>query len=99
MSDIRISLDEVSASAQRLRSLNTSMYDELNTMKTEMNALNAAWVSDASEEIRTRFNMFANRFESERERIEEYARFLDLTVESYEALESSIKSNASGMQV
>jgi|LAHS01.1.fsa_nt_gb methyl-accepting chemotaxis protein len=98
MSDIRISLDQVSETAEKLRSLNQSMYDELNQMKTDMNLLNSSWVSDGSDEIRTRFNMFANRFETERERIEEYARFLDLTVESYEALESSITSNASGMQ-
>lgn len=98
MSDICISLDQVSETAEKLRSLNQSMYDELNQMKTDMNLLNSSWVSDGSDEIRTRFNMFANRFETERERIEEYARFLDLTVESYEALESSITSNASGMQ-
>ena len=98
MSDICISLDQVSETAEKLRSLKQSMYDELNQMKTDKNLLNSTWVSDGSDEIRTRFNMFANRFETERERIEEYARFLDLTVESYEALESSITSNASGMQ-
>lgn len=98
MSDIRISFDEVRESAARLRQLNQSMYDELNTMRTEMNSLNVSWISDASEEIRIKFNLFANRFESERERIEEYARYLDLTVESYESLESSITANASGMQ-
>lgn len=98
MADIKISLDQVSEAAQKLRSLNTSMYEELNQMKTDMNLLNGSWISDGSDEIRARFNQFANRFESERERIEEYARFLDLTVESYEALESSITSNASGMQ-
>lgn len=99
MADIKISLDDVSHSASQLRSLNASMDEQLLTMKNEMNALDASWVSDASQEIRTHFNMFAARFEKERERIEEYARFLDLTVESYEALESSITSNASGMQV
>jgi Proteins of 100 residues with WXG. len=98
MSDIRISFDEVRNAAERLRSLNASMYDELNAMQADMNGLNVSWISDGSEEIRSRFTQFANRFESEREKIEEYARFLDLTVESYEALESSIKSNASGMQ-
>lgn len=98
MAEIKISLDEVSQAAKRLRVLNASMYEELNSMKTEMNALNADWISDASQEIRSHFNLFAHRFENERERIEEYAGFLDLTVESYEALESSIASNASGMQ-
>lgn len=98
MADIRISFDEVRDRAQQIRNLNNAMYEELNAMKGNINLLNGSWISDGSEEIRTRFNMFANRFESEREKIEEYARFLDLTVESYEALESSITSNASGMQ-
>jgi len=98
MNDIRISFDEVSNAAQRLRSVNASMYDELNAMRANMNALNLSWISDGAEEIRSRFMQFANRFESEREKIEEYAHFLDLTVESYEALESSIQSNASSMQ-
>lgn len=98
MAQLRISFDEVKDKAQIIRSLNQAMYEELSQMKTNMNLLDGSWISDGSEEIRTRFNQFANRFETERERIEEYARFLDLTVESYEALESSITSNASSMQ-
>jgi uncharacterized protein YukE len=98
MAELRISFDEVKEKAQSIRTRNNAMYEELNQMKANINLLDGSWISDGSEEIRTRFNQFANRFETERERIEEYARFLDLAVESYETLESSITSNASSMQ-
>ena len=98
MSTLQISLSEVAEAASRLRSLNSSMYDELQNMKKEMDLLNNSWVSDGSEEIRSRFNLFAARFEKEREIIDTYAAFLDLTVNTYESLETSITSNASGIQ-
>ncbi len=99
MSNIRISLNEVSDTAARLRSLNQLMYDALSDMKNEMNALNGTWLSDGSEEIRSRFSQFSARFDHHREVIESYARFLDLTVSSYDTLESTITGNASSMQV
>ena len=67
-------------------------------MKKEMNLLIGTWISDGGEEIRSRFNMFASRFEKQKEYIDSYARFLDLTVASYDSLESTIAGNASGMQ-
>ncbi|MDO4415265.1 MAG: pore-forming ESAT-6 family protein [Erysipelotrichaceae bacterium] len=98
MSTINISLAEVSDTAARLRSLGASMYDELNQMKKEMNSLSSTWISEGSEEIRSRFNMFANRFEKHKADIDAYAKYLELTVSSYDTLESTITSNASGMQ-
>jgi uncharacterized protein YukE len=98
MANIRISLNEVADTASRIRSLNQAMYDALSDMKREMNALNGTWISDGSEEIRNRFNLFSNRFDHHREVIESYARFLDLTVSSYDSLESTITGNASSVQ-
>lgn len=98
MSTLKISLAEVSECASRIRSLNQQMYDQLTEMKREMNSTNAAWISDAGETIRSRFNLFASRFDTERETIDSYAKFLDLTVQSYDSLETTINSNASGIQ-
>jgi uncharacterized protein YukE len=95
---ISISLNEVSETASRIRQLNQMMYDSLNEMKQEMNLLSGTWISDGSEEIRTRFGMFANRFERQKTVIDEYARFLELTVSSYDSLESAITGNAAGIQ-
>ena len=42
--------------------------------------------------------LFSRRFEEQKEVIESYADFLDMTVLSYETLETTIQSNASDLQ-
>ena len=99
MANIQISLQEVSDTVNKLRTLNQMMDDELNEMKREMNLLDGTWISDGSNEIRNKFNLFSNRFEKQKETIHQYAKFLDLAVSSYDTLETTITSNASSMQV
>lgn len=99
MANIQISLQEVQDTANQLRSLNMLMDEELNEMKSEMNRLDSSWISDGSLEIRNKFNLFSSRFEKQKETINQYAKFLDLAVSSYDTLETTITSNASGMQV
>lgn len=99
MANIQISLQEVQDTANQLRSLNMLMDEELNAMKSEMNRLDSSWISDGSLEIRNKFNLFSSRFGKQKETINQYAKFLDLAVSSYDTLETTITSNASGMQV
>ena len=99
MANIQISLQEVQDTANQLRSLNMLMDEDLNAMKSEMNRLDSSWISDGSLEIRNKFNLFSSRFEKQKETINQYAKFLDLAVSSYDTLETTITSNASGMQV
>ena len=99
MANIQISLQEVQDTANQLRSLNMLMDEELNAMKSEMNRLDSSWISDGYLEIRNKFNLFSSRFEKQKETINQYAKFLDLAVSSYDTLETTITSNASGMQV
>ena len=99
MANIQISLQEVQDTANQLRSLNMLMDEELNAMKSEMNRLDSSWISDGSLEIRNKFNLFSSRFEKQKETINQYAKFLDLAVSSYDTLETTITSNASGMLV
>lgn len=99
MANIQISLQEVQDTANQLRSLNMLMDEELNAMKSEMNRLDSSWISDGSLEIRNKFNLFSSRFEKQKETINQYAKFLDLAVSSYDTLETTITSNASGIQV
>ncbi|MCH4207066.1 MAG: pore-forming ESAT-6 family protein [Solobacterium sp.] len=98
MSTLKISLSEVSECASRIRTLNQQMYEQLMEMKKEMTDTNVSWISESGETIRSRFNQFASRFDTEKETIDSYARFLDLTVQSYDSLETSINSNASGIR-
>lgn len=75
-----------------------SIYDLLQKMKTDMNSLDTSWVSDSGNEIRSRFQLFSNRFETQKEVIDSYAGFLDLVVSTYDTNESTMSSNASGIQ-
>ena len=85
MSNIQISLAEVSDTAAKLRSTNQMMYDDLTAMQKEITSLNGTWVSDGGEE-------------KYRVLIDAYAKFLDTTVSSYDSLETTITGNASGIQ-
>ena len=95
MSELKISLAQVTECAQELRRLNTSIDNVLTSAKEEMRALSAIWQSDGSEMIRQRFEHFSKKFTEEKETIEEYVAFLDRTAESYDSLESTITENAS----
>ena len=95
---IRISFDEVTEAAAKIRRLNESIYDSVQAMQRQMEQLDGTWVSQGSQEIRERFALFAGRFEQQREVIESYADFLDMTVLSYETLETTIHANASQLQ-
>lgn len=98
MDDIKITLPEVSNSAATLRSINSNLDDVLNQTSRLMTGLNDFWKGTAGETIVQRFNKFANRFIDESETIEEYAKFLDYTVSSYDSLESTITTNASNFE-
>ena len=98
MNGIRIVTGDVSDTATRIRSLNAEIYEILQKMKADMNSLNGTWVSEGGEEIRSRFLMFANRFETQKQIIDSYADYLDLAAAQYDSVESVIAGNASSMQ-
>ena len=99
MSTIQISLNEVSDASVRIKQLNELMYDALSEMKREMDQLNGSWISEAGQQIIARFHLFASRFGKHKSVIDSYVNFLQLTVSSYDSLESTITSNASSIQV
>lgn len=95
MDNIKITLPEVSSSASSIRSINASLDETLNSVNKMMNDLSNVWRGTAGETIVSRFQKFAQKFIDESETIEEYAKFLDYTVSSYDSLESTLTSNAS----
>ncbi|HHU71354.1 MAG TPA: WXG100 family type VII secretion target [Clostridiales bacterium] len=92
---IKISLNEVSSTANTIRNLNTNLDARLMEIKNEMNGLAASWQSDASNTIRERFNSLSTKFAEYKEIIDSYAKFLDNTVTNYNSTETAINSNAS----
>lgn len=99
MSDnIKIAMSEVSQSASNIRSLNATLDEILNSITSQMNDLRSIWQSDGQESIVAHFKTFANRFTMESQTIEEYCKFLDLTVSTYETVESTIQGNSNNFE-
>ena len=98
MEQLKISLPEVSATASQIRHCNSQLDETLSQINRLMNDLNSVWLSNGEEALLTCFQMFSQKFISESEVIENYARFLDDTVSSYDSLESTIVANASNFE-
>lgn len=95
MEQLKISLPEVSQTASQIRTYNSNLDERLSYVNKIMNELNSVWLSDGEEALLARFQKFSQKFLNESEVIENYARFLDETVSSYDSLESTIVANAS----
>lgn len=95
---IRITKSEVSSTASNMRALNAQLDETLNNINHEMNELSNVWQSDGSNALIAKFRTFANRFVIESETIENYCKFLDQAVNSYDSLESTITGNANNFE-
>lgn len=95
MDQLKISLPEVSSTASQIRTYNSNLDDTLSYVNKLMHELNSVWLSNGQEALLARFEKFSQKFINESEIIENYARFLDDTVSSYDSLESTIVANAS----
>lgn len=95
MDQLKISLPEVSSTASQIRTYNSNLDDTLSYVNKLMHELNSVWLSNGQEALLARFEKFSHKFINESEIIENYARFLDDTVSSYDSLESTIVANAS----
>ena len=94
MPDIKITFQEVRERTREIRKHNQNLTDILNEIKTAINALESEWTSDTSDTIRSKITGMQPKFDSYREVIESYAKFLDNTVERYEGTESTLQTNA-----
>lgn len=99
MNQIRISLNEVSTTADTIRSINESLYDDLMQIRQQVTSLDSYWQSDTSDTVRSRFQQFSTRFDTQKEVINAYVKFLEFTVSSYDSLESTLNANASSFEV
>ena len=95
---INISMNEVSSTADQIRTQNNQLKAKLDEIRTEMNNLAQSWDSDAYNTIRGKVNGLAPRIEDYQQVIESYAAFLNKTVEAYTTAETNINSNASAFK-
>lgn len=94
MADIKITFQEVRDKTAQIRSYNETLTQTLESIKSAINALEAEWTSDTSDTIRAKITGMQPKFDSYKEVIESYAKFLDNTVQQYETTESTLNTNA-----
>ena len=98
MDSINISLAQVANTASSIRATNQRLKTNLAEIKAQMNSLSQNWSSPAGETIVARFNALDSTFEAYYKVIENYAVFLDQTVESYDTAENTTNTGASSFQ-
>lgn len=94
MADIKITFAEVEAKTQQIRNHNKRLDETLAEIKKVINALEADWTSDASDEIRAKITGMQPKFDSYREVIESYAKFLDGVVEKWKTTDEARAQSA-----
>jgi len=95
---ISISLEEVKSSAGTIRTINNGLDAKLAEVKKAMNDMSNSWKSPAGETIKAKFTALEPKFQEYKEIIESYAKFLDTTVDSYQATENAVNNNASAFK-
>lgn len=95
MPDIKITFEEVKTMTAKIRTHNEKLTSTLADIKSAINALEADWTSDTSDTIRSKITGMQPKFDSYKEVIESYAKFLDNSVAKYESTEGTLNSNAS----
>ena len=101
MATLRIATNEVRVASAEILRCGNDLHSQLSNIRTQMNQTSATWQSQAADAIRENFVSTADRFFNKyREIIEEYSRFLDVTVsKSYEELEQQLTGNANRFEI
>ena len=95
---IQISTQLLLDTAEKVRTINTTLDSKLADINKNMNDLEATWKSDAASDIRAAMNALKPRFEEYKNVVESYANFLVNTAQNYETTEGAIQSNASAFK-
>ena len=94
MAGIKITTQVLTSTAEKVRNLNTKLDQDLADCNSTMNSLESTWQSDAATDIRAAMNALKPRFEEYKRVIDSYAKFLDMTAQSFEATEQTVQTNA-----
>ena len=92
--EIKVSTQVLLDTAEKVRTINTTMDGKLADINKTMNDLESTWRSDAATDIRAAMNALKPRFEEYKTVVESYAKFLVNTAQSYDLTETSIQNNA-----
>jgi len=91
---IQISTGKLTDTAQEISTLNKTLSDRLDQIRTDMDNLKNIWESEASEVLRGDFESYVPKFTECKEVVDSYVDFLRKTAEAYETTETHLKNNA-----
>ena len=94
MPDIKITFQALRDKTQQLRDKNKQLDQILTDTKNAINSLEADWSTDTSITIRDKITGMQPTFDTYREVIESYAKFLDSAIAQYESTEATLNTNA-----
>ncbi len=95
---INVSTQQLTDTAEKIKTLNEKMDADLQNINQKMDSLQATWKSDAATDIRANMNALKPRFEEYKNVVESYRQFLLRTAQSYEQTEGTIQSNAAAFK-
>ena len=98
MPDIKITFQALRDKTQQLRDKNKQLDQILTDTKNAINSLEADWSSDTSITIRDKITGMQPTFDTYREVIESYAKFLDSAIAQYESTEATLNTNAAAVR-
>lgn len=94
MEQLQITLAQLQQTSTTLRQENTHLNSCLKEIHVCMNQLTNEWQSPAAQTIRAKFQSMLPIFDQYRDIVEQYAKFLDQTVQTYQTMEDQLTSNA-----
>lgn len=98
MSDqIMISIPEVQSYAKTIETDNQALTTLLMEAKAEMSKAQAAWQGDATQVLAGKIGQLQAKFDTYKQVIDSYSKFLVTTAEAYQATESSIQGDAGNL--
>lgn len=97
MSDTKryINYDVFESRASELEAKNKILREDLDEIKKLINQTDSTWISEAAEEIRSKINGMEPRFDSYRDVVDNYVKFIRNTGEQYRTVEKTNKNLAS----
>lgn len=87
---ITISLEEVSSSSTQIKNCSSKLSAIITDLEKISNDINSGWSSSASSTFVQRFKSFVDKFDDCKASIDNYAKFLDQTVEAYRKVDTAI---------
>lgn len=95
---IQISTQVLLDTADKVRTINSTLDQKLADINKNMNDLGSTWKSEGADTIREAMNALKPRFEEYKNVVESYAKFLVNTAQNYESTESAVQTNASAFK-